>query len=151
MKAPCEKAKWRNQYFFGKPLDKKLKNDIIIALAKKREATLMRINPQKTLKKSKKVLKKVLTSGRVSDIIVKLSARTATIAETRAQIFARIFAELAKRVRSLKIEQQREKYKAKFMQKHKVCEIQNLAILKENTTQNKSKTSKSSLVDWIAS
>ena len=77
-------------------------------------------------------MKKVLTKGRVSDIISRLSARRA--------------------VWSLKIEQQREKYKARALDTemyNKVCEIQDLAILKENTTQNKSKTSKSSLVDWI--
>ena len=67
------------------------------------------------LKKAKKIFKKRLTKKGEGDIIVKLSARAATIAETRTQTFARIFAELAKRVRSLKIEQQREKYKAKFM------------------------------------
>ena len=82
----------------------------------------------------KKVFKKVLTKGKVSDIISRLSARRASLVlenwTTKREVQSKSF---------------------RYREVCKVCEIQDLAILKENTTQNKSKTSKSSLVDWIVS
>ena len=62
-------------------------------------------------KKLKKISKKVLTKRNDGDIISRLSRKaTAKTANERAS--AQALVELAKRVRSLKIEQQREKYKA---------------------------------------
>ena len=91
--------------------------------------------PQKT----KNIFKKCLTKEGCGDIISRLSARGQRQSQPGMDKYRKVFVELAKRVRSLKIEQQREKYKASLCESIKCVKIQNLAILKENTTQTKVK------------